>query len=118
MFTSTVDRQSFVNAAIRIIIFRRGFVAGNVPSLFLVQPTRRKKKKVQKLEIVASFHFHFYFYSRQRRVVNRSDSAHAECTTDSKFRVDGAAVTIDARVVDTKRGLAASTSISSVYGPG
>lgn len=71
-----------------------------------------KKKKVRKLETVASFHF--YFYSRQRRVVNRSDSAHAECTTDSKFRVDGAAVTIDARVVDTKRGLAASTSISDL----
>lgn len=112
MFTSTVDRQSFVNAAIRIIIFRRRFVAGNVPSLFLVQPTRRKKKKVRKLETVASFHF--YFYSRQRRAVNRSDSPHTECTTDSKFRVDGAAVTIDARVVDTKRGLAASTSISDL----
>lgn len=56
MFTSTVDRQSFVNAAIRIIIFRRGFVAGNVPSLFLVQPLLRRGEKKRKYKSSKSLH--------------------------------------------------------------
>lgn len=116
MFTSTVDRQSFVNAAIRIIIFRRGFVAGNVPSLFLVQPLLRRGEKRRKYESSKPLHLSISIFIRGKDVplIDRI----RQCTTDSKFRVDGAAVTIDARVVDTKRGLAASTSISSVYGPG
>lgn len=68
MFTSTVDRQSFVNAAIRIIIFRRGFVAGNVPSLFLVQPLLRRGEKRRKYESSKPLHLSISIFIRGKDV--------------------------------------------------